>query len=327
MGYIGVVDGHPDNSGACCGPSALRAKAAARLETMRTGGSTRGMVELPGGSFLMGTEDASGFPADGEGPVREVRVDPFHVDATTVTNRDFTRFVKSTRYATEAERFGWSFVFHLLLTPRARRAAQQAVAEAPWWIRVDGASWRHPDGPGSDVKTRMDHPVVHVSRNDALAYCDWAGKRLPTEAEWEYAARGGLEQSTYPWGDDLTPGGEHLCNIWQGTFPDTNTAEDGYVGTAPAKAFPSNGFGLHNVAGNVWEWTADWFSPTYHLDGPRDNPTGPAIGTAAVTRGGSYLCHESYCNRYRVAARTANTPDSSTGNTGFRCVVDWRRTN
>ena len=293
---------------------------------MRTGGSTRGMVELPGGSFLMGTVDASGFPADGEGPVREVSVDPFHIDASAVTNRDFSRFVKSTRYVTEAERFGWSFVFHLLLTPRARRASQQAVAEAPWWVRVDGASWRHPDGPGSDVKTRMAHPVVHVSRNDAMAYCEWAGKRLPTEAEWEYAARGGLEQMTYPWGDDLTPGGEHRCNIWQGTFPDLNTAEDGYLGTAPAKAFPPNEFGLYNVAGNVWEWTGDWFSPTYHVDGPRDNPSGPDFGTAAVTRGGSYLCHESYCNRYRVAARTSNTPDSSTGNTGFRCVVDWRRT-
>ena len=284
------------------------------------------MVELPGGRFLMGTEDASGFPADGEGPVREITVDPFHVDATAVTNREFSRFVKSTRYVTEAERFGWSFVFHLLLTPRAKRAARQAVAEAPWWVRVDGASWRRPDGPGSNVKTRMDHPVVHVSRHDAMAYCEWAGKRLPTEAEWEYAARGGLEQKTYPWGDDLTPGGEHRCNIWQGMFPDINTVEDGYAGTAPARAFPPNGYGLYNVAGNVWEWTADWFSATHHVDGPRDNPTGPDFGDAAVTRGGSYLCHESYCNRYRVAARTSNTPDSSTGNTGFRCVADWRRT-
>ena len=283
------------------------------------------MVELPGGRFLMGAEDAEGFPADGEGPIREVEVAPFYIDAAVVTNADFSRFVKSTRYVTDAERFGWSFVFHLLLTQRARRAAGQVVAGATWWMRVEGASWRHPDGPGSDAKDRMDHPVVHVSWNDADAYCQWAGKRLPREAEWEYAARGGLEQKTYPWGDELTPGGQHRCNIWQGAFPHRNTAEDGYVGTAPAKAFQANGFGLYNVAGNVWEWTADWFSPTYHRDGPRVNPAGPDSGDAMVIRGGSYLCHESYCNRYRVAARTSNTPDSSTGNTGFRCVRDVGR--
>ncbi len=280
------------------------------------------MVKLPGGKFLMGTEDPSGFPADGEGPIREVTVDPFYVDAIAVTNAQFARFVKSTRYVTEAERFGWSFVFHLLMTRKARRAASQAVSEASWWVRVDGANWRRPDGPGSDTKGRMDHPVVHVSWNDAMAYGGWAGKRLPTEAEWEYAARGGLEQKTYPWGDELMPDGEHRCNIWQGTFPDDNTAEDGYVGTAPAQWSRPNEFGLYNVSGNVWEWTADWFSPTYHVDGPRDNPKGPESGDAIVTRGGSYLCHESYCNRYRVAARTSNTPDSSTGNTGFRCAAN-----
>ena len=215
----------------------------------------------------------------GEGPIREVTVDPFYVDAIAVTNAQFARFVKSTRYVTEAERFGWSFVFHLLMTRKARRAASQAVSEASWWVRVDGANWRRPDGPGSDTKGRMDHPVVHVSWNDAMAYGGWAGKRLPTEAEWEYAARGGLEQKTYPWGDELMPDGEHRCNIWQGTFPDDNTAEDGYVGTAPAQWSRPNEFGLYNVSGNVWEWTFPGTCGNGRPTGsaPHTTSTGPAI--------------------------------------------------
>ena len=171
----------------------------------------------------------------------------------------------------------------------------------------------------------MDHPVVHVSWNAAMEYCDWSGKRLPTEAEWEYAARGGLEQNIYPWGDSLIKDEQHMCNIWQGEFPYRNSLEDGYLGTSPVNSFQPNGFGLYNVAGNVWEWTSDWFSSTYHIEGPRVNPKGPNKGHSKVTRGGSYLCHKSYCNRYRVAARTSNTPDSSTGNTGFRCVGDLKR--
>lgn len=310
----------------CCAanrPGVATVRTAERGERARAaGGSTAGMVPAPGGEFLMGADDAVGFPDDGEGPIRQVRVNPFYVDACAVTNAQFARFVKATRYKTEAEAFGWSFVFHSFVSPRVRRMVTQAVAEAPWWWPVEGASWRHPDGPGSSYKDRMEHPVVHVSWNDAAAYCQWAGKRLPTEAEWEFAARGGLEQKTYPWGDELTPGGEHRCNIWQGSFPDQNTGEDGYLGTAPARSFPPNGYGLYNVAGNVWEWTADWFSPDFHVDGPRENPAGPLTGTARVTRGGSHLCHESYCNRYRVAARSSNTPDSSTGNLGFRCVRD-----
>jgi formylglycine-generating enzyme len=175
--------------------------------------------------------------------------------------------------------------------------------------------------PESSIRQRMDHPVAHVSWRDAAAYCRWAGLRLPTEAEWKYAARGGLEQARYAWGEELTPAGRWMCNIWQGRFPTQNTAEDGYLGTAPVTAFPPNGFGLHNVAGNVWEWCADWFSPV-HLPGPCTDPTGPAEGALRVICGGSYLCHDSYCNRYRVGARTANSPDSSTGNTGFRCAAD-----
>ena len=282
---------------------------------------TNGMVRL-GGEFTMGTDEDAGFKSDGEGPVRQVGVAPFYIDTQTVTNRQFAKFIRSTRYKTEAEVFDWSFVFRSFVPPRLTRRISQAAAETPWWWRVNGSYWRRPEGPGSDIKDRLDHPVVHVSWNDAIAYCRWAGKRLPTEAEWEFAARGGLERKTYPWGDDLTPNGQHLCNIWQGSFPNDNTAEDGHVGTAPATAFQPNGYGLYNVAGNVWEWCADWFSPTFHVDGPRTEPKGPPSGSARVMRGGSYLCHRSYCNRYRVAARSSNTPDSTTGNMGFRCARD-----
>ncbi len=282
--------------------------------------ATGGMVLLPGGEFLMGTNEPEGYPADGEGPVRRVRLDPFWIDPLAVSNARFAAFVEATQYVTEAERYGWSFVFGGLLPddfPDTR-----GVAQAPWWRQVFGADWRHPEGPQSSLVDRPDHPVVHVSWRDARAYCKWAGLRLPTEAEWEYAARGGLEQRRYPWGDELTPGGEHRMNVWQGRFPSQNTCEDGYYGTAPVDAFPPNGYGLYNVTGNVWEWCADWFSPDFHRRGTRKNPKGPPTGTHRVMRGGSYLCHASYCYRYRVAARSANSPDSSTGNLGFRCVRD-----
>jgi len=270
----------------------------------------------------MGTDDREGFAADGEGPVHPVNVPPFYMDECAVTNQQFRAFIQDTGYVTEAERFGWSYVFYEFVFPESRSNVLQQLVHVPWWLAVEGAYWYCPDGPDSSLDGREDHPVVHITWNDALAYCYWSGKRLPTEAEWEYAARGGFVQKRYPWGDVLKPEGEHRCNIWQGKFPTKNHASDGYRGTAPARSYLPNGYGLYNMAGNVWEWCADWFSPSYYLSGESENPQGPADGGEKVLRGGSYLCHSSYCNRYRVAARNKNTADSSSGNVGFRTVQD-----
>ena len=317
------MTGPADAAAPCCAPArSATAQASPSPLSRATQPLAHDFVEIPGGDFLMGTDDPEGFPSDGEGPVRRVTVRPFRLARHAVTNDQFAAFVAATEYQTEAERFGWSFVFHLLVPRRRGVAAVGNSGDAPWWRGIAGACWRAPEGPGSTLKGRGDHPVVHVSWHDARAYCAWAGVRLPTEAEWERAARGGLEGRRYPWGDDLTPGGKHRCNIWQGQFPSRNTAEDGHIGTAPVGSYRPNAYGLHNMAGNVWEWCADWFSATHHLDAPRADPSGPPDGTARVIRGGSYLCHRSYCNRYRVAARSANTPDSSTGNTGFRVATD-----
>ena len=289
---------------------------------------TERMVHLDGGTFTMGTDEDIGYPTDGEGPAREVKLDPFYIDRFAVTNAEFLQFVRDTGYTTDAERFGWSFVFENFVAAEDNQHVMQSVADAPWWIAIEGAIWLRPAGPSSGVgdEERLKQPVTHVSWNDARAYAKWAGKRLPTEAEWEYAARGGLERTRYPWGDDLEPNGKHRMNVWQGEFPEHNTGADGYVGTAPVDAFEPNGYGLYNPTGNVWEWCADWFSPDYHTSDVYEpvNPTGPSDGDARVMRGGSYLCYESWCNRYRVAARSSNTSDSSTGNIGFRCVVDLK---
>ncbi len=307
----------------CCVPSKSRAVLLETSKRVSAGrervysGSTEAMIRLDGGRFWMGTDDREGFPADGEGPIREVTLDPFYMDAAPVTNAQFQDFVKATDYRTEAERFGWSFVFY-----KHAKLVDDTVAGVEWWCKVSGADWRHPEGPDSGIDARGNFPVIQVSWNDALAYCRWAGKRLPTEAEWEYAARGGLEQRRFPWGDDLTPNGKHLCNIWQGDFPNVDTGDDGYTATAPVDAYPPNGFGLSVITGNAWEWCADWFHPSYHVLATRNNPVGPSEGTRKAMRGGSFLCHASYCNRYRVAARTSNTPDSATTNISFRCVRD-----
>lgn len=313
----------------CCAPQANRGVAPASCGAAKGGparvsspeGSSDAMVRLAGGEFQMGSEPGEGYPLDGESPVRTITLDPFCIDTFPVTNDRFRRFATETGYQTEAERFRWSFVFWTHIPPqRFRTLVEDTVQGAQWWCKVRGASWRTPEGPGSHLRGRGSHPVVHVSWNDALAFANWCGKRLPTEAEWEYAARGGLSGMRYAWGNDLLPDGKHRCNIWQGTFPVKDTGEDGYAGTCPVDAFPANGYGLYSVTGNTWEWCSDWFTAGPERGGER-NPRGPAAGSARVMRGGSFLCHESYCNRYRVAARTSNTPDSSTSNIGFRCAA------
>ncbi len=268
----------------------------------------------------MGDSSGDRNPGAGEVPLHEVTLGSFTIDATSVTNDDFARFVDATGYATEAETFGFSAVFHLALAAPEEDILGQPPG-TPWWFGVKGADWRHPGGRDSSLGGFGDHPVVHVSWNDAQAYCDWAGRRLPTEAEWEYAARGGLDQKKYPWGDEEPDaGGTWRANIWQGSFPGTNTLDDGYLTTAPVRSFEPNGYGLWQPIGNVWEWCADWFDPNYYRASPAANPPGAARGGSRILRGGSYLCHISYCNRYRNSARSQNTPDSSMGNAGFRTV-------
>ncbi|MBY0215492.1 formylglycine-generating enzyme family protein [Paenibacillus illinoisensis] len=279
------------------------------------------MVHIKGGTFVMGTNDLMGFASDGEGPARIVEVDEFLISPHAVTNQDFAAFIRETGYMTEAERFGWSYVFESLASEKVRSEVQRVPYGVPWWLVVEGACWHSPEGKDSDIEERANHPVVHVSWNDALAYCAWSGTSLPTEAQWEYAARGGLEEKTYAWGNELLPDGEHRCNIWQGQFPHENKAEDGYAGTAPVDAYLPNGYGLYNMAGNVWEWCLDRFTHRYHDITDSRNPLFVGVSDKVSMRGGSYLCHQSYCNRYRVAARTGNTPDSSSGNCGFRVVA------
>lgn len=277
-------------------------------------------VRIPGGEFTMGTNKPV-LPQDGEGPARRVQISDFYLHKYEVSNREFAEFVEDTGYVTEAESFGNSFVLELLLSESVKSEITQAVMNAPWWLPVEEASWRQPEGRDSGIRDRLGHPVVHVSWNDAVKFCEWVGGRLPTEAEWEYAARGGLEGRLYPWGNNPLPQGNHWMNIWQGNFPEENTADDGYIGTAPVDSFPPNKHGLHNMAGNVWEWVNDWWT-IRHSDEFQRDPRGPTSGKDKVKKGGSYICHPHYCYRYRCAARSQNTPDSSASNLGFRCARD-----
>lgn len=260
-----------------------------------------GMVRIPGGTFTMGTDE--GFPY--EGPPHRVTVRPFLLDRHEVTVAEFARFVRATRYRTEAEKYGWSGVL---------------LCDGKGWRKVDGADWRRPEGPKSRAKP--GEPVVHVSWNDARAYAKWAGKRLPTEAEFEFAMRSGLEGKLFAWGDALVPKGQHRANLWQGEFPFSNRAEDGYKMRAPVGKFPPNVYGLFDIAGNVWEWCNDTFDPDYYANSPAKDPKGPVTGSEKVIRGGSWMCSENYCQGYRAAARSHSAPDSGLNNLGFRCARD-----
>ena len=293
------------------------------------------MAWIPSGKFTMGSND--GQPD--EKPLHDAKIKGFWIDRYTVTNDQFAKFVEATHYQTTAEKKPEAAQFpgvpeeklvpgSLVFTPPARVETLNDATQ--WWAYLPGADWRHPEGPGSDLKGRGTHPVVHVSWFDAVAYSEWAGKRLPTEAEWEYAARGGLEQNPYPWGRERFPKGIWMMNIWQGQFPTENLGQDGFKGTAPVGSFPANGYGLCDMAGNVWEWCSDWYRPDYYQKSPRDNPQGPADSydpeepgmPKRVGRGGSYLCSDLYCKGYRPSARQKTSPDTSLSHTGFRCVKD-----
>ncbi|MEZ5834868.1 MAG: formylglycine-generating enzyme family protein [Geminicoccaceae bacterium] len=275
-------------------------------------------VDIPQQTFNMGAPPGEGYPEDGEGPQRQVALSSFRIWRTPVTNRQFGRFVRETAYRTLAETEGWSYVFFGLLSPEARRTVCSAPPETPWWFPVDGAFWRMPEGPGSEIEKRLDHPVVHVCWHDAVAFAHWAGGQLPTEAQWECAARGGRSGLKFPWGNELEPDGQHMANVWQGRFPGQNTALDGFAGTSPVRAFPENNFGLFDMIGNVWEWCSDDFLTDYHNVTSSENPVGQNGDGRKSLRGGSFLCHASYCARYRSAARSANDAHATSSNIGFR---------
>jgi formylglycine-generating enzyme required for sulfatase activity len=308
--------------------------------------SHQGMLWIPGGTFRMGSDQH--YPE--EAPVHRVTVDGFWMDRTPVTNRQFKEFAAATGQKTFAEicpdpkNYPGSlphmiFAGSLVFTPPNRPVDLRNWGE--WWALLKGANWRHPYGPKSNIKGLDDHPVVHITFADALAYATWAGKELPTEAEWEYAARAGLDGAEFAWADELTPEGKHQANIWQGNFPSENRCDDGFERTSPVTAFPPNGYGVYDMIGNVWEWTTNWWSAKHEADAPKaccipQNPRGGAEAASydprlpdiriprKVIKGGSHLCAPNYCRRYRPAARHAEPVDTSTSHLGFRCIIRER---
>ena len=370
LGAQGLLDGDrssdiaTENQTCCSGSTsraaALRDSSASTLPSVSQDAAgdsavqpdTAGMVWVPGGEFTVGSTDP--LARMDESPVHRVRVDGFWMDATEVTNAQFSAFVKATGYKTVAERpIDWEEMKKqappgtpkpaaedllpgsVVFTPTAHAVDLRDYSQ--WWMWVNGTSWRHPEGPTSTIKGREDHPVVHIAYEDAMAYCAWAGKRLPTEAEWEFAARGGLDGKANIWGDE--PVDATKANTWQGKFPHRNTAEDGFAGIAPVKSFPANGYGLYDMAGNVWEWCSDLYQQDTYATRSRElgpsgiaiNPTGPTRSfdprnpyepVVRVIRGGSFLCNDSYCASYRPSARMASSPDTGIIHTGFRCVMN-----
>lgn len=283
------------------------------------GGSPDGMIRVAGGKSFVGT-DRPEIAQDGEGPERAVTLADFGLEAQTVTVSRFAAFVEATGYVTEAERFGWSAVFfgdrqHLA-------AAEKAGSGLPWWHKVDGANWRRPEGAGSSISDRLEHPVTQVSWADANAFAAWVGGRLPSEAEWEHAARGGPARQRFPWGDAEPDDETIYANIWQGQFPHSNTRRDGYERTAPARSFEPNALGFYSMAGNVWEWTHDAFRIRSVSRQARLRNAQALTHSEKVLKGGSFLCHISYCYRYRIAARMALSPDSAASNASFRVAYD-----
>jgi sulfatase modifying factor 1 len=311
------------------------------------------MAWIPKGSFLMGTNDKESFP--NERPAHLVQVEGFWIDQHDVTNAEFSKFVEATGYVTTAERqIDWEDL-KKELPPGTSKPDDSSLAPgtlvftptsgpvplndlSAWWRWMRGANWRHPEGPESSIQGRENHPVVQVSWNDAVAYAQWAGKRLPTEAEWEFAARGGLESKRYVWGDEFKPGGKYMANTWQGIFPVRDTGEDGFVGTSPVGSFPANGYGLYDMAGNVWQWCSDWYRADSNIEAASKNvcrdPRGPAesydpgepYAPKRVVKGGSFLCNPDYCESYRPSARRGTPPDTGSSHTGFRCVISGTNT-
>ncbi|MEM0914373.1 MAG: formylglycine-generating enzyme family protein [Planctomycetota bacterium] len=354
-----------DDTGSCCPPTrAMAMLAAATTEPASANAQPTadapndqlaapaeappGMVWVPGGAFTMGSDAPGAWP--NEGPPHRVRVDGFWMDRTEVTNAQFAEFVDATGYVTVAERpIDWEVMKQQVppgtpKPPDEMLAAGSLVFTPPahpvplnnlgaWWSWTTGANWREPAGPGSSIEGKDDHPVVHVAWDDAVAYTEWAGKQLPTEAQWEYAARGGLDNARFGWGDTFRPDGQTMANTWDGAFPHRNTLDDGHLLAAPVASFPPNGYGLHDMGGNVWEWTADWYRDDRHAQLRRDglvvNPPGPDAPRDAanpnapsrVIKGGSFLCHVDYCESYRPSARRGLPTDTGLQHQGFRCII------